>query len=61
MSPEDMEFEITEPDKTTFNSYLNLISSHTNMSSVPGKKFKDRCKRKENLINGLVLSELVRQ
>ena len=40
MSPQDMDFEITEPDNTTFDSYLNLISSHTNMSSVPGKNLK---------------------
>ena len=37
MSPQDMDFEITEPDNTTFDSFLNLISSHTNMSSVPAK------------------------
>ena len=48
MSPEDMEFEITEPDNTTFNSYLNLISSHTNMSSVPGKNLKIGVKEKKS-------------
>jgi len=46
MSPEDMDFQITEPDNTTFDSYLNLISSHTNMSSVPGKNLKIGVKEK---------------
>jgi len=48
MSPEDMEFEITEPDNTTFDSFLNLISSHTNMSSVPGKNLKIGVKEKKS-------------
>ena len=46
MSPQDMDFEITEPDNTTFDSFLNLISSHTNMSSVPGKNLKIGVKEK---------------
>jgi len=48
MSTEDMEFEITEPDNTTFDSFLNLISSHTNMSSVPGKNLKIGVKEKKS-------------
>ena len=46
MSPQDMDFEIVEPDNTTFDSFLNLISSHTNMSSVPGKNLKIGVKEK---------------
>ena len=40
MSPEDMDFEIIEPDDKTFTSCLNIISSHTNMASIPGKNLR---------------------
>jgi len=38
MSPEDMDFEIVQMRSSTWNSYINLISSHTNMTSIPGKQ-----------------------
>ncbi len=31
MSPKDMEFEILEPDNETYDTLLNMTSSHTNM------------------------------
>ena len=46
MSPKDMEFEILEPDNETYDTLLNMTSSHTNMSSVPGKNLKIAVKEK---------------
>jgi len=46
MSPEDMDFEILEPDSHTWDSCLNIISSHTNMASIPGKNLKLAIKEK---------------
>ena len=46
MSPEDMDFVIEEPDNKTFDSCLNIISSHTNMTSVPGKNLRLAVKEK---------------
>jgi len=40
ISPEDMEFKIVEPQTEIFDRYLNKVSSHTNMTSIPGKNFK---------------------
>jgi hypothetical protein len=40
MSPEEMNFEIDIIDNKRFDTMLNMISSHTNMSSVPGKNLK---------------------
>ena len=40
MSPEEMNFEIDIIANERFDTLLNMISSHTNMSSVPGKNLK---------------------
>jgi len=48
MSPKDMDFEILEPDNETYNTLLNMISSHTNMSSVPGKNLKIAIREKNS-------------
>jgi hypothetical protein len=40
MSPEEMNFEIDIIANDRFDTLLNMISSHTNMSSVPGKNLK---------------------
>ena len=37
MSPEDMEFVIEEVEMSKFAYYLNIVSSHNNEMSVPGK------------------------
>jgi hypothetical protein len=39
MSPEDMEFEIVELPSNRWQSYLDIISSHNNLSS-PGRNIK---------------------
>jgi len=38
--PVDMQFEIVQLRTKTWDSYINLISSHTNMTSIPGKEIK---------------------
>ena len=40
MSPEEMNFEIKVIVNERFDKLLNMVSSHTNMSSVPGKNLK---------------------
>ena len=40
MSPEEMNFKVEIPDNKIFDTLLNMTSSHTNMSSVPGKGMK---------------------
>ena len=40
MSPENMKLEILEIDNTTWDTCLTMISSHTNMVSIPGKSLK---------------------
>lgn len=47
MSPEDMDLEILEPDNTTWDTLINMISSHTNMTSIPGKHLKLAVKEKK--------------
>jgi len=37
MSPADMEFEIMELPQDRWDIYLNMISSHSNMTSIPGR------------------------
>jgi hypothetical protein len=37
VSPQDMNFEIVELDQNQWDMYLNMISSHSNMTSIPGK------------------------
>ena len=40
ISPEDMKFKVTEPNGQIFDRMLNKTSSHTNMSSIPGKSIR---------------------
>ena len=40
MSPNDMKLEILKIDNTTWDTCLTMISSHTNMASIPGKNLK---------------------
>ena len=37
MSPADMEFEIVDLPQDRWDIYLNMISSHSNMTSIPGR------------------------
>ena len=37
MSPNDMEFEIVDLPQDRWDTYLNMISSHSNMTSIPGR------------------------
>ena len=37
MSPQDMDFEIVELPQERWDIYLNMISSHSNMTSIPGR------------------------
>jgi hypothetical protein len=37
MSPTDMEFEIVDLPQDRWDTYLNMISSHSNMTSIPGR------------------------
>jgi len=38
--PNDMKFSVTEPNGQIFDRMLNKTSSHTNMSSIPGKSIR---------------------
>ena len=40
MSPEDMNLEVVELDNHTWDTCINMISSHSNMVSIPGKALK---------------------
>ena len=37
LSPESMEFEVVELSQSQWDLYLNIISSHSNMTSIPGR------------------------
>jgi len=37
IDPNDMDFELVELPQNTWEIYLNMISSHSNMSSIPGR------------------------
>ena len=37
MHPNDMEFELVELPQDNWDIYLNMISSHSNMTSIPGR------------------------
>ena len=37
MSPADMEFEIIDLPQARWDTYLDMISSHSNMTSIPGR------------------------
>jgi hypothetical protein len=40
MSPKDMKLEVLEIDNITWDTCINMISSHSNMVSIPGKNLK---------------------
>ena len=40
ISPEDMDIEVVELDNHTWDTCINMISSHSNMVSIPGKALK---------------------
>ena len=40
MSPENMKLQVQEIDNTTWDTCINMISSHSNMVSIPGKALK---------------------
>jgi len=46
MSPEDMDLEVVELDNHTWDTCINMISSHSNMVSIPGKALKLAVKEK---------------
>ena len=46
MSPQDMNLEIVELDNYTWDTCINMISSHSNMVSIPGKALKLAVKEK---------------
>ena len=46
MSPEDMDIEVVDLDNNTWDTCLNMISSHSNMVSIPGKSLKLGVKEK---------------
>jgi hypothetical protein len=40
MSPEDMKFQILPIKTSVWDSYIDIISSHSNMKKIPGKTLK---------------------
>jgi len=46
MSPQDMDLEVVELDNHTWDTCINMISSHSNMVSIPGKALKLAVKEK---------------
>lgn len=40
MHPKDMEFEVVELRQELWDIYLNMISSHSNMTSIPGRSLR---------------------
>jgi hypothetical protein len=40
MSPKDMKLEVLEIDNVTWDTCINMISSHSNMVNIPGKNLK---------------------
>ena len=40
MSPAVMDLQVVELDNTTWDTCINMISSHSNMTSIPGKTLK---------------------
>lgn len=40
LHPRDMEFELVELPQSTWDLYLNMISSHNNMTSIPGRSLR---------------------
>lgn len=46
LSPQDMDLEVVELDNYTWDTCINMISSHSNMVSIPGKTLKLAVKEK---------------
>ena len=46
VSPQDMDLEVVELDNHTWDTCINMISSHSNMVSIPGKALKLAVKEK---------------
>jgi len=46
MSPQDMDFELVPMREGLWNQYISIISSHANMTSIPGKTIKLGVKEK---------------
>ena len=46
ISPKNMDIEVVELDNLTWNTYINMISSHSNMVSIPGRQLKLAVKEK---------------
>ena len=40
MHPNDMEFKIVEPTADNWDKYISIISSHSNMTSIPGRNIR---------------------
>lgn len=40
MHPQDMNFKIVEISQENWDSYIQIISSHSNMSSIPGRNYR---------------------
>jgi hypothetical protein len=40
MSPENMKLQVQEIDNTTWDTCINMISSHSNMVNIPGKNLR---------------------
>ena len=40
MHPNDMDFELVEMPQENWDIYLNMVSSHSNMTSIPGRCFR---------------------
>ena len=40
MNPNDMEFKVVEMSTDKWDTYISIISSHSNMTSIPGRNIK---------------------
>jgi len=40
MHPNDMEFKIVEPTADNWDKYISIISSHSNMTNIPGRNIR---------------------
>jgi hypothetical protein len=40
MHPNDMEFKLVEPSADNWDKYIAIISSHSNMTSIPGRNIR---------------------
>lgn len=53
--PNDMEFKIIEPSAENWDKYVSIISSHSNMTSIPGKNIRFSIKEvKTNKLVGFI-------